>query len=381
MTESRRSAKPRPVKVVAGQVTPEIDAEMYEGGRISGNVSDALTGAPIAEVFVCAFSATALGGGCEVTEANGKYTIAALPAGEYEVLFLAGPENDYVTQYYNGASSSETATSVPVTVGATTSDIDARLVAGARISGRVTVAATGAPIKRAEVCALTSFTNTVTCGLTNANGEYVISRLAAGAYAIRFDAEPNFPIQYYNDKPSFSVAERVTLSAGATASGIDAALGLPAPPPPAPPAPANPLPAPLPEIEVKASPPTAASVLSLTGSNVSVRGHEANLKVVCAGTKPCRGRLTLFASHIVKIDGKRKTRAVAIGAAAVKLTAGATAAVKIALNPIGRALLAADHGRLAAHLSILQIEPAPSKTRASTVQLKLVEPKGHAGRH
>ncbi|HTZ63681.1 MAG TPA: carboxypeptidase-like regulatory domain-containing protein [Solirubrobacteraceae bacterium] len=357
-----------PVNVVAGEITREIDAELHEGGWISGAVSDALSGAPIAEVLVCAFSTTSLSGNCELSEASGKYTIAALPAGEYEVVFFGALKGNYVTQYYDGAPGPQGATPVSVTVGQTTPEINARLVQGARIAGRVTVAATGAPVKDAEVCALTSFTSTSSCALTNVNGEYAMSRLAPGEYAIRFDAEPNFPIQYYNDKPTFSTADRVTVAAGGTASGINAALGPPASPPPPPP-PQKSVPKAEPEIEVKASPPTASSVLSPTGPNIAVRGHEASVKVVCAGPKPCRGRLTLLASHIVKVDGKRKTRTLAIGAATVELKAGATATVKIALNATARALLAADHGRLHARLSILQTEPAPSRTRTSVVQL------------
>jgi Carboxypeptidase regulatory-like domain len=371
-----------PVLVVAGRTTSEIDAEMREGGKINGEVTDASNGAHIGNVEVCAFSLTAASFRCAPSEPSGKYTITALATGEYYVSFSAFFAGNYVPQYYDGASSLRGATTVSVTATSTTSEIDAKLVPGASISGRVTSAATGAPIKRARVCALVSFTELEeNCVFTTASGEYKISELAAGAYAVKFDAEPNFPIQYYNDKLSFSTAERVTLAAGATASGINAALGPPAPAPPAPPVPEKTVAKGGPEIVVDASPPTAASVLSLTGSNVSVRGREASLKVVCAGAKPCRGRLTLSASHLVKIDGKRRTRTVAIGAATVKLTAGATAAVKIGLNPVGRALLAAARGRLHARLSVLQVEPTPSKTRASTVLLKLVEPRGHAGGH
>jgi molybdopterin-binding protein len=369
------------VVVVAGRTTSEIDAEMREGGKISGEVTDASSGAAIGNVEVCAFSLTGPSFRCGLTEASGKYTITALATGEYYVSFSSFLAGNYVPQYYEDASSLRGATLVSVTAGSTKSEVDARLVPGANISGRVTSAATGAPIKRAKVCALASFTELEeNCVFTTASGEYKISELAAGAYAVKFDAEPNFPIQYYNGKLSYSTAERVTLAAGATASGINAAVGPPPPPPPPSPGPANPIPKPLPEIEVKASPPAAATVLLLTGSSISVRGNEASPKVVCAGTKPCRGRLTLFASRFVKVDGKRKARAVAIGAATVKLTAGATAAVKIALNPVGRALLVAAHGRLHARLSLLQIEPTPSKTRTSPVQLKLVEPRGRAGK-
>jgi hypothetical protein len=370
-----------PVKVVAGQTTAEIDAEMTEGGKISGEVTGALTGSPIGEIIVCVFSTNITAGGsrCGLTESSGKYTISALSAGEYEVEFFAKFNENYVPQYYNGASTPETATPVAVAAGRTTAEINARLVAGARITGRVAVAATGVPIKGAEVCALVSFNEPAGCEVTNADGEYTISRLPAGSYAVKFNAEPNYPVQYYSTRSTFSAAERVTVATGAIATGINAALGPPPPPPPpSPPALEQSEPEPEPENEVQPSRTASTSVLSHTGSTVSVRDGDASVKVVCAGPKSCRGKLTLFAAQIVKIKGKRKARTVAIGAATVSLHAGATATVKIALNATGRQLLAAAHGRLDAHLSILQLEPAPNKTRTGAVQLVVV--KAHTGK-
>ncbi len=113
-----------------------------------------------------------------------------------------------------------------------------------------------------------------------------------------------------------------------------------------------------------------AATVSLVGSVIDVQsGGEASVKLVCIGTAPCAGTLTLTAT--VKRKGKhgKRARAETIGTAVFSLPAGKTGVVAIKLTAGGRALLRAAHGRLGASLTIAKTSPGPPSTKRETVQL------------
>ena len=174
------------------------------------------------------------GGKCEDTGANGEYTISGLTGGEYAVSFGSQfmPEQlNYVPQFYNDKSTQSQANPVSVVAGSTTSGINAKLEEGGRIAGRVTDASSGSPIAGAGVCAVEANPEIGGCAITNANGEYTISGLAAGEYKVEF-IRSEYVTQYYDDKPALAEAGPVAVVVGKTALGIDAALQ---PKPPEPP--------------------------------------------------------------------------------------------------------------------------------------------------
>ncbi len=80
------------VGVQAGQLTPNVNATLIEGGRIAGQVTDAVTHAPVAGVGACTF--TTLGrvriGACGESGADGRYLIRRVPAGVYTVHYFTG---------------------------------------------------------------------------------------------------------------------------------------------------------------------------------------------------------------------------------------------------------------------------------------------------
>ena len=214
------------VHVEAKSVATGIDAQLNEGGRIAGNVTDASTTAAIAGIEVCAYSTSAESFGCASTDSKGEYTISALSSGDYDVEFYAPSDSglDYVTQYYDGERKAVSeADPVPVKREAPTG-IDAELEEGGRIAGEVTDASTGAVIKGVLVCALGQSAKAEGCAVTDTSGEYTITGLVDGQYKVGFDDGKNYIIQYYNNKLSFSEAQEVPVSAGDTASGIDAAM-------------------------------------------------------------------------------------------------------------------------------------------------------------
>jgi len=125
----------------------------------------------------------------------------------------------------------------------------------------------------------------------------------------------------------------------------------------------------------KAEEETAAtgSVL-LNGSSITVQsGGEAVVKLACAGTTTCAGKLTLTVKGITKKGKKAKMET--IGTAAFSIPPNETTTIKLMLNAAGKALLGSDHGHLDATLSILKSSPAPSQTHTNSVHL--VQQKAH----
>jgi hypothetical protein len=116
------------------------------------------------------------------------------------------------------------------------------------------------------------------------------------------------------------------------------------------------------------STPPATGSVSLDGSTITVQsGRQAAVKLTCAGTATCSGKLTLTVR--TKGKGKKKAKTRTIGTAAFSIAAGKTATIKITLNGTGGALLSAAHGHLSATLTMLKASPSPSTTQTQGVHL------------
>lgn len=211
------------VSVAEGAATENIDAELGEGGKITGTVTD-VHGNPLAgiEVFASGQSST---GGEATTEANGKYTLAGLAQGSYTVSFFPHFELNFVPQYYNAAASFLEATPLSVKEEETT-EITTELQVGGEISGRVTDAATHKPLANFGVYAENARGFAFFGGFadTNANGEYTIIGLGSGAYNLEF-----FPENEGGPEYILQIDHGVAVTQGSTTSGVNVALAPKAP--------------------------------------------------------------------------------------------------------------------------------------------------------
>jgi hypothetical protein len=117
-----------PVPVTDGVDTPNIDAALKDGSEITGTVTAAATGLPVANVSVQVFdfSGPLLETVC--TAPDGTYAAQSLDAGSYFVKFVSdgscGPVASYATQFYPGGNS---ALPVDLGEGTVSSGIDAHL--------------------------------------------------------------------------------------------------------------------------------------------------------------------------------------------------------------------------------------------------------------
>jgi Carboxypeptidase regulatory-like domain len=95
-----------PVAVQTGEITQNVDATLVEGGRISGQVSDAIGHQPIAGVSACAFTTLGLErfGHCGESGADGRYLIRRVPPGVYTVHYFTGESrpSGYGPREYTG---------------------------------------------------------------------------------------------------------------------------------------------------------------------------------------------------------------------------------------------------------------------------------------
>ncbi len=212
------------VSVTGTGTTSGIDAEMAEGGKITGQVTSASGGEPIEGIEVCALTNSEEFAGCSYTGPTGEYTIAGLASGEYKVEFYSS-SSGYLTQYYENEASLSEAQGVSVTETGTTSGIDAEMVEGGKINGQVTSAFAGEPIEGIEVCALTSAEEFAGCSYTGPTGEYTIAGLASGEYKVEFYSSlSGYLTQYYENEASLSEAQGVSVTETGTTSGIDAEM-------------------------------------------------------------------------------------------------------------------------------------------------------------
>jgi len=199
-------------------------------GGITGTVTNnAASPTPIASMCVAALNAsTGSQVGFTTTNATGQYTISNLPAGSYKVHFTDCSGKGYPEQYYNNKANFATATSVAVSNSIVTG-INAKVELGAQITGTVTNnAASPAPLGKMCVVALSSPGLVTASAITNQSGQYTIRGLPTGSYKVEFYdcAGTNYITQYFNNKPTDTSANAVSVTAPTVTSGINAKLVL-----------------------------------------------------------------------------------------------------------------------------------------------------------
>jgi Carboxypeptidase regulatory-like domain/IPT/TIG domain len=209
---------------------PAAQAEPLPGD-IAGTVTNtALQG--LANIDVVAFQPWVNGGWYQVahatTDSTGDYDFGSLAAGTYSVRFEDAP-GSYLTQFYANEPDIHSATDVVVNAGATTSHIDATLIAAGAISGTISVAVP-TDLTSIDVMVYQPDGSGGWVGFVDvspaSDGTYTITGLPSGTYRLGFQdlSGANGP-QFYPNAPGVDSATDVTVTGGQTTSGIDASLG------------------------------------------------------------------------------------------------------------------------------------------------------------
>jgi hypothetical protein len=218
----------RGVTVREGATSSGIDLALSVGNIISGTVTSATTGEPLAGI--CALVLLSNGEPYEevASATDGTYSADELPAGQYQVEFGAGcgSTGDYAPQAYNDTSLLTPDTISITGTGQTVSGIDAAMQPGAEISGTVKDAAGQA----VEVCV-----EAVTPGgvgydlVVSPHGKYQLTDMSPGRYLLSFIADADcgttedLVSEWYPNQIPESTAASVSAIAG-TVTGINAVL-------------------------------------------------------------------------------------------------------------------------------------------------------------
>jgi hypothetical protein len=235
--------------VSRGSDVSGIDASLLVGGAISGTVTNQ-AGEPLGGVCVSALNDAQHGSvGFAQTESDGTYTMHTVRPGQWKVHFQDCSTFDYVSQFFDHVTETgdfgadfAAATRVSVASATTTPGIDASLVVGNTIGGRVTDETTGSePI---DVCV---FVIRVLPGgaydgqLVSTNevdGRWGLGGLLPGEYKVSFDdcsSDDIYKEEWYDNKASFETADVIKFASyGQVISGIDAGLARHFPPTPVP---------------------------------------------------------------------------------------------------------------------------------------------------
>jgi hypothetical protein len=336
------------VSVIEGEKEPDVNAEMLQGGSISGTVTDAATSQPLAGITVIATPP----GGAEMleartfTDANGNYTLAGLGSGSVDVLFQQLTEGKvkpgevrYIPQFYKEDDFPEHISSVEelfigampveVTIPNTTSDIDAAMVRE-EPANKVAPVVSGAPaVGQILSCSNGSWTGIGT--LT-----YAYKWLHSGV-AIAGESANTYVVQTADQGSGLACVVTATneIETGVTREVSATSNTLAVPPPlvisPPPPQPLKPN-------------------ITLSSSKLVVSGGAVRVPIACASAN-CSGTIELTVQELVKTHRGKKTitkkKTVDLGRASYSLAAGHSATIAIHLTVAGKVALAkAKHHQL-----------------------------------
>ncbi|QCB92224.1 carboxypeptidase regulatory-like domain-containing protein [Cellulomonas shaoxiangyii] len=220
-TRTADAAAATPLTLATGQHREGVDVTPLPGSGIAGTVT-APAGVPLEELTVVVQEAGPDGSlrtvGGTTPAADGTYRFTDLAPGTYlvrvEHVDWNGP---LLPEYYRDSTSAERAVPVEVTVGEVVGGIDLTPGRAARITGVVT--GRDGPVQGVEVTLVPRSGQLGTWGFaeTGQAGEFLIGRLPAGRYAVRF-ALPDGSVRYFRapsgTTPHLHAATSVRVPAG-----------------------------------------------------------------------------------------------------------------------------------------------------------------------
>ncbi len=208
-----------------------INRQLTIGTAIGGRVTDA-SGTPVQSVTVrLADSAGNSVGQPAYTDSDGKYLFDQLFPGDYTVCFdpeyvYPRPDNGYVGSCWHDQPAHHAGDPVHAVAGVVSTGIDGTLVAGGKVTGTVTDSA-GNPVGGMTVQALYSDGTVITGTSTDySDGSYQLIGLPAVPVAVCVVPMPwdSYRAGCYAHAADYTTATPVTVSSGATVSGIDLRL-------------------------------------------------------------------------------------------------------------------------------------------------------------
>lgn len=204
-----------------------VPASAQAAGGVSGTVT-AVGGGALEGISVCARDQIGFSQYCGTSGSGGEYEIEIPVAGKYRVKFDGG--TDYVDRWFADAASEGEAEVLSIS-SHLTEGVDAELPPAGRIEGTVVDAVSKAGVENVSVCPTLegSYIAVPDCALTDAGGHYLLGGVAPGTYTVAFS--PGFDLgsrdylnEFFDGTANLGEATPVSVSAGVTATAIDAEL-------------------------------------------------------------------------------------------------------------------------------------------------------------
>ncbi len=226
---------PRLVQVTAPRTTSGANSSLVPAGQISGTVlGDTLqdgsqTVEPQPGACVEALQTNGFGANVGFSGANGTFTIANLPPGQYIVYIGADCGNIYsnlAAEWYDNAPTEAKATVVSVIAREVTTLASVTLPTNGAISGTVTGPGS-APVAGICVTATTALSPVPVVAVSGAGGTYSLVGLAPSNYRVKFSSgcgASGYVTQWWKGKASAATANTVKVTAATTTTGINASL-------------------------------------------------------------------------------------------------------------------------------------------------------------
>ncbi|HLJ06931.1 MAG TPA: hypothetical protein VKX24_00210, partial [Acidimicrobiia bacterium] len=212
----------------AGQALTGINAAMAPIEAVAGTVTDQQSGAPLAGVCVYPYTnagaRTSDPGVC--TNAQGTYLLPIANPGSYAIGFY-DPDGSHFTVWYNAQPAEGSANPVTLSAGQEVTGIGAAMPPVESISGTITDAASHGALSGVCVYLYTAAgartSDPGVCSL--ANGSYDLPVHSPGSYTLAFlDPTGTHTTQWYNGQATEGAATTITLTAGETVTGDNAAM-------------------------------------------------------------------------------------------------------------------------------------------------------------
>ncbi len=222
----------RHIKIVAPRTTRGVNARLVAGGSASGSVTVAASGGPAAQTCVELVSRNpANAGGFTLTGNRGRYLATGIAPGSYQAYFNdplcgIGPVG-LAPQWYNGQPTQATANKVKISVGQTTTGIDAAL----QVDGTITGTVLGPSSKALTGICVTAMPLTAgfmpVVAISGKTGGFTLLDMLPGRYKVEFASgcgATGYRTQWWKHASFRQKAKVITVSAASTVAGIDATL-------------------------------------------------------------------------------------------------------------------------------------------------------------
>jgi len=217
---------------VAGGQTLTKNADLELGASISGVVwGDAATDVALDEATIWVYSLSGEVLQTAGSDSDGAFTASGLPAGSYKLRFADESANvQFAPEYWNNAQTLASATAVTVAHQQQLTGISPVLPVGGSIEG--TVLQQGSPdraLSAGEITLYNAAGEEAGWDRTSGTGTYRIGGLTAGEYTLHFgtygdNVDGTLADEWWNNKPTRSASDRITVGSGQAVTGKDATL-------------------------------------------------------------------------------------------------------------------------------------------------------------